>query len=67
MKHIDDFAISYPTAFFSAFDITGSFIISNTERPPSHIHSDMDRLINDLEVLDNDYHKAIEKIDEENR
>lgn len=62
MKHTYEYPIDPPTAFLTTLDVMGSLTISNFEWRSSGIHRDMDRLTNDLMVLENDYLKAVEKL-----
>ena len=62
MKHPFDYAVSYSTAFLSAFDISGSLALNNFEQPLKDIHYDMDQLANDFKILEQDYLKAVEKL-----
>lgn len=57
--------VNYSTGFFSVLDLSGSLILKNFESEAKGFHCDISRLKNDLNALEEDYLKAIEKIKQE--
>lgn len=62
MKQINDYSVDFSTALLSALDLSGSLVFSSLDYRTNGIHQDMQNLKNDLNVLEDDYLKAIEKL-----
>jgi hypothetical protein len=62
MQHINKYPVDYSASLLSVFDIGGSLTISNFDWSPNGIQHDMNKLTNDLKILEDDYLNACEKI-----
>jgi hypothetical protein len=54
--------LDYSAILLSSFDISGSLLLQDNHRQSKGIKYDCKQLMGDLDVLENDYKNAVEKV-----
>jgi hypothetical protein len=62
MKRLSLYKLDYSDSLLSAFDISGSLLLSETLWQSKDIGHDMNQLMKDLDILEEDYRNAYENI-----
>jgi len=62
MKRPPSYTLNYADSLLSAFDISGSLLLSNNLWQPKDNQQDVDRLMEDRNNLEEDYKKAYHNV-----